>query len=171
MGYTHYAVISQKEIPQSLWDSFIADYNKVLPSFINLLDRETDQKLLCNSNELFFNGIGELAHETFVLSRISNGRLYDDEDPKGYFSFCKTARKPYDIAVCSALIIAKKHFDSLIDVDSDGTNEDWKEAKALCHKILGYGNLDFTTTLDPTTNEYEKAKSYGKLVDKELTVD
>jgi hypothetical protein len=55
-------------------------------------------------------------------------------------------RKPYDIAVCSALIIAKKHFGESIMISSDGDNEEWQESKALCQKVLGYGeylNMDY----------------------------
>jgi hypothetical protein len=96
---------------------------------------------------VFLNGIGELSHETFCLERVTDTTGFTQRDDDGLiFKFCKTAQKPYDIAVCSALIIAKKHFGKSIMISSDGDNEEWQESKALCQKILGYGdnlNMDY----------------------------
>lgn len=129
MGYTHYCY-KPMELPVTQWEMFIGDFNKVLPNFKHLLDVNTDQKLVVNDTEIFFNGIGENSHETFHFPRV------EDEDDA--FSFCKTARKPYDIAVCSALIIAVKRF-SNVKVSSDGDINDWKDAMNLCQTHLGYG--------------------------------
>ncbi len=51
---------------------------------------------------------GDCSHETF--------RLYRSD--QHYFGFCKTACKPYDIAVTAALIIVK-HYVRDIHVSSD----------------------------------------------------
>ena len=96
--------------------------------------------------------IGELSHETFCLERVTDitGFTQRDDDNGLIFNFCKTARKPYDIAVCSALIIAKKHFGESIMISSDGDNEEWQESKALCQEILGYGddlNMNYSTPM------------------------
>lgn len=56
-----------------------------------------------------------------------------------YFSKCRTCRRPYDLAVCCALIAAKRRFGSLVVVSSDGTNEDWAAARGICQSVLGYG--------------------------------
>ena len=146
MGYTHYWYIAD-EISQDSWDKFLGDFRLVLPNFENTLDIQGDQKLQHDKDMIYLNGIGELSHETFLLERVTNITGFTQRDDDGLiFKFCKTALKPYDIAVCSALIIAKKHFDKSIMISSDGDNEEWKESKALCQKILGYGdnlNMDY----------------------------
>ena len=146
MGYTHYWYIAD-EISQDSWDKFLGDFRTILPNFENTLDIQGDQKLQHDKDMIYLNGIGELSHETFLLERVTNITGFTQRDDDGLiFKFCKTALKPYDIAVCSALIIAKKHFDKSIMISSDGDNEEWKESKALCQKILGYGdnlNMDY----------------------------
>ena len=143
MGYTHYWY-KVRELSQDSFNDFVRDFNKVLPNFKAVLDQEGDQVLEINKDLVYFNGIGEQAHETFHFERVIEKRdfeQYENDDTKTHlFDFTKTARKPYDIAVCSALIIAKKHFGSDIHISSDGDNEEWTESKALCQKILGYGD-------------------------------
>ena len=105
---------------------------------------------------------GDCSHETFGLplemerqgwqkpiGKISHYDQYDKpiyNAPKEiglYFNCCKTAYKPYDLAVIICLIIAKHHLSKEILVSSDGTLENWKDGMLICQKILGYG-LDFT---------------------------
>lgn len=127
MGYTHYFTLNGT-IKQHEWDGFIEDFKQILPEFENLLDSTTGQKLVVAKDILFFNGIGEESHETFSLTMEDSG-----------FAFCKTAQKPYDIAVTCALVIAKARFGAKIDVSGDGGEEGFNEAKQLCQKILNYG--------------------------------
>jgi len=65
---------------------------------------------------VIFYGDGEkdLSHETFYFSRIDGNGFY----------FCKTAEKPYDLAVTSFLIIAKHYLKDSLSFDSDGLDED-----------------------------------------------
>ena len=105
---------------------------------------------------------GDCSHETFSLpmriekddwqkpiGKISHydqyGKpVYNHKEEIGlYFEFCKTAYKPYDLAVIICLIIAKHHLKEQILVDSDGTIDTWQDGMLICQKILGYG-LDFT---------------------------
>jgi hypothetical protein len=85
---------------------------------------------------------GDCSHESFVLPRVftlPEWRLEPNE--KGlHFDFCKTAYKPYDIAVTACLIIAKHHLGNDIEVRSDGEEKDWIDAMLLCEENLGYGN-------------------------------
>ncbi len=82
---------------------------------------------------------GDLSYETFALAqktdvsdprRLDNGRI---------FRFCKTARRPYDIAVKVCLIIADRHLGDAISIGSDGGMDDWQDAMLLCQHFLGYG--------------------------------
>lgn len=146
MGYTHYWY----KIPTiSCWDfkQFLNDFNKVLDDNPGLESLITDYDKTIESS-LFFNGIGENAHETFYFEKkvdVNEGYIQKNNDGK-IFSFCKTARKPYDIVVCIALIIAKKKFGVDIKVASDGSDEPdmWQEARQVCQNTLGYGQrFDF----------------------------
>jgi|TARA_R110000796_G_scaffold214842_1_gene330840 hypothetical protein len=141
MGYTHYWNIYEKEIPQNIWFDFAHDFVKVLPHFYKLLDNTTDQKFRVDSESIIFNGIGEQGHETFTMNR-KNPMEKSYNDKYEYFDFCKTARKEYDIAVCCALIVAKKHFGDIINISSDGNNEELEEANSLCKNILKYSNFN-----------------------------
>ena len=73
-----------------------------------------------------FNGDAEKGydHETCYISLDSDG-----------FDFCKTARKPYDVAVCITLIVFKHFFDDAFEYSSDGDieggEEGWKLAKEI----------------------------------------
>ena len=105
---------------------------------------------------------GTCSHETFCLSleiekedwqkpigEISHydqyGKpVYNDKEEVGrYFEFCKTAYKPYDLAVIICLIIAKHYLAEEILISSDGTLDNFRDGMLICQKILGYG-LDFT---------------------------
>ena len=116
MGYTHYW--KHDEVIKADWRKAIEEVDKVLRRHHGVLQFEydNDAKPMANDDLIQFNGIDEDGHETFCVS----------PEPTA-FSFCKTARKPYDLAVCEVLIIL-----SCIcgfDVSSDGDFDDeWTEA-------------------------------------------
>lgn len=73
---------------------------------------------IINESEIWFNGDGEYAHETFG---IYAGQETDD--------FCKTARKPYDLLVCCAILaLANNLPQKVFSFGSDGKLEDWQPA-------------------------------------------
>ena len=53
--------------------------------------------------------------------------------------FCKTAFRPYDLAVTAFLVIAKHHLETRFEVQTDGEHCHWADAFALCQAVLGYG--------------------------------
>jgi hypothetical protein len=83
---------------------------------------------------------GDCSHETFVLSQKMGINEWAKPENGLYFEFCKTAFKPYDLAVICALTVAKHHLGSQIKVSSDGTPENWADGVFLCNKVLGYGD-------------------------------
>ncbi len=52
---------------------------------------------------------------------------------------CKTAFRPYDLAVTAFLVIAKHRLRGELQVQTDGEPCHWAEAFALCQAKLGYG--------------------------------
>ena len=90
-----------------------------------------------NANLIHFNGVGDDGHETFVIHRKAKK---DDENVGGglmAFTFCKTARKPYDIFVAGTLILAKTLFRDDVRFSSDGKLKDLEDARKLASKIYG----------------------------------
>jgi hypothetical protein len=61
------------------------------------------------------------------------------------FTCCKTAFRPYDVAVCAVLLIAKRHLGTRISVRTDGDDAQWFAAKMLCQTVLGYG-IEYAVT-------------------------
>ena len=144
MGYTHYWY-RQSRIETKTFNSIRKDFEKVLPEFKDLICYECDEENKepeITPKEIRFNGKGSDGHETLWFPKIRTMREYEEVKDDGLiFDFCKTARKPYDIAVVSFLIIAKHYLKDAIRVSSDGEHGDWQEAIDLCHKILGYGKI------------------------------
>lgn len=116
---------------------------------------------------------GDCSYETFYFPRVLPKRykpvqpvvcydlqgrpVYHDKRHVGkYFQFCKTAFRPYDLAVTAFLVIAKHHLGEDILVESDGTIAHWMDAVKLCHDVLGYG---WNFTLDSDRRERLNAES------------
>ena len=81
----------------------------------------TDTKVCFNG----FDGDEDLSHETCYLAL---------DNPDGWeFDFCKTAEKPYDVAVCLTLLCFKKVFGDDFNWSSDGngSNFGWKLAHSI----------------------------------------
>jgi hypothetical protein len=92
---------------------------------------------------------GDCSHETFWIPRV----MPDEEDEDEYqndlrFQFCKTAFKPYDLAVQCCLIAFSHYFKEQFLVLSDGVRKLWNEPRETCVAILGYGQ-DFELSETP----------------------
>ena len=145
------------------WDKFLEDVKKLIGNLpkhsksagneyyeepLELAGWDGDGKPEFSGDEIRFNGVNnnDMSHESFVIEKIfqsSKGRLPPKEN--GMCSaFCKTARKPYDLAVCCVLLLARKNFGDEFVIFSDGgdylTSEDWKPARDLIIE-LGFGDF------------------------------
>lgn len=70
---------------------------------------------------------GQCCHDDFLLCRQYRG------------GWCKTAFKPYDMAVTAALLIASHHYGENIKITSCGSDAQWWDAKLICQRVLAYG--------------------------------
>lgn len=159
MGYTHYW-IRPREIPAGVWAEIGRDVQRVLEALpeqvpggctyggapLRICGGGGRGKPEITAEEIYFNGDAGagLAHETFWLPRVAYGepavaRLGDGIAVIGHWHFCKTARKPYDLAVCAALLVAKVHVGLQFAVNSDGDEdeESWPHARDLVARVLG----------------------------------
>ncbi len=127
MGYTHYWE-TKKRPTNKQWDKIQNAIALLLnsASVKGLVQYESDKETppLVNAEVVRFNGIAEKGHETFYL----------DRDPTG-FEFCKTADKPYDIAVTAVLVIVEGYAPDCYSVTSDGMASDWESGLSLTQTI------------------------------------
>ena len=137
MGYTnYYHAKNRNRIKKVIFQSFMNETYKAIEILMQkgfkFADDRTDEIYkniddfrAKNQKEIWLNGVGDDSHEPFIL------------DFKGSWAFCKTARKPYDIAVKAILILAEKHgiLKSPFSFDGDRTDLEFVNAKAIT-KIL-----------------------------------
>ena len=134
MGYTHYFERFELTHNQKTWTKFSKDVkqlSKKLDFQITGSDGDIETEPVFNKDEISFNGVGEESHETFIIVRdmsiilTAEGRHSEykkkqwEKDEK-IFSFCKTARKPYDLFVTAVLILYKYYFKEKVHISGDG---------------------------------------------------
>lgn len=118
MGYTRYWTPAKDKVIPTLAIAILTtmlEYGK--KEGIIESDETNNQCLQISPEKIFFNGVGDNAHETFSYY------------PNSEWDFCKTARKPYDLYVCATLIVLK-YFTPGLDFSSDGVVEsgEWLDA-------------------------------------------
>ncbi len=133
MGYTHYWKTTAP-IPDDVWQLICGDAEKIIllsPAKLvweydepNKLPEVKRVKADGGDTCIRFNGVGDDGHETFFFEQHATD-----------FSFCKTAQKPYDVAVC-AVLAAIADRTSLVKVSSDGDPSEWEEGLALARQAL-----------------------------------
>lgn len=83
---------------------------------------------------------GSCDYETFAIDRVFQPEKWQEPDENGlYFDCCKTAFRPYDLAVTAVLLIARHHLGDAFQVSSDGSDKQWFDTKLLCYSRLGFG--------------------------------
>ena len=121
MGYTHYWTL-ENGIETSSWDKFLTGAKEIIETAkeagIPLDDSSTGENI-------FFNGVGDNAHETFSITSEDVG-----------FDFCKTAEKPYDTVVTAVLIWLKTVLGDAVQVKSDGVWQDWEGGALLFETVF-----------------------------------
>lgn len=150
MGYTHYFP-QQKNFTPVQWHNLCTDANKVIQALQAAglqLESNSDSGQMVNESEgyISLNGVDDDAHETLYLS----------QDKEEDFSFTKTARKPYDTAVVSILLLAEHHAPGVLEFTSDGSAEDMEQGASWNAEVFGYAYQlpeDFRNN-EPKGNEH-----------------
>lgn len=142
MGYTHY-YRQKPKLDKVKFSAFASDCKEIIKAAqargITLVawDGEGGDPV-ATDEKVSFNGLGDEAHESFVVtpeSEISEWGKKDGETMA--FNFCKTAYKPYDAVVCACLVSLQNHFGDDVKISSDGNEEDWDEGKRLYTDVTG----------------------------------
>lgn len=79
---------------------------------------------------------GDCSYESVWFDRCMDDDEVDENGLCG--GFCKTAFRPYDLAVTVFLLICKHHLGDLFRVSTDGEAKQWEDAQRLCQAELGY---------------------------------
>lgn len=151
MGYTHYWNFKNRVAPKdieggqekfknavALFKECLAECNEKTryPNWgDNRFEKEVPMVLaggngygypIITDTEVIFNGEhkNDNSHESFLICV-----------DRGGWDFCKTARKPYDTAVCLALLCFKKAFGEDFSYTSDGGETEWEWAKSVFRKV------------------------------------
>lgn len=152
MGYTHYWNFKNKVAPKDIeggeekFKDAVALFKECLaecggktkyPNWGEERYQKEVPMVLCGGGgtgepiitdtEVIFNGtrVDDMCHETFAICLDREG-----------WDFCKTARKPYDTAVCLALLCFKYCFGGDFDYTSDGGETEWEYPKSIFRKIV-----------------------------------
>ena len=103
---------------------------------------------------------GTCDYETFLFDRIIKDREEAENHPGKYFDCCKTAYRPYDLAVNIFLIIAKHYLGDKIGVKSDGDLSQWKDALEIVKESLSYNDFSFGVVDPPKTQPIKHKEFY-----------
>ena len=137
MGYTHYWRFHKDKMEST--EALRLTFQGVTQNIKYIFDKLPQSKdilrgglgegePIINETEVWFNGDEEKGedHETFSIN-------WKDGAP---FGFCKTARKPYDLFVCLALLSFYEYFPSdVFTLSSDGDASEWQEAVDLYNQL------------------------------------
>ena len=82
---------------------------------------------------------GDCSNETFAFPRVLELKPWHVPHNGLYPQACKTAFKPYDLAITALLVIAKHHLGTNIRTGTDGELQHFRDGMNLCQKHLGYG--------------------------------
>lgn len=141
MGYTHY-YYQKKNIPQKKWEQIAIDTMKVVEfcedSGIELrYECDVDKAPEISDDMIRFNGDGNEGHETFIIFKKKPSSESWQKNSDKYFYFCKTAHKPYDIAVGLVLLVVNKHTKGVLEISSDGDWEsEWNDIRNSYKKLF-----------------------------------
>lgn len=158
MGYSHYWY-RKSDFTEKQWGNICLDALDIIVKHCDkkriVLAREYDSpveahpslwggpKMLPTPPEVTpdhirFNGWKDEGHETFIVTKARPDLPVWDSDAKESFDFCKTARKPYDLAVCLVLLSVKRHAPRSVKIGSDGDwNSEWTEARRVYKELFG----------------------------------
>lgn len=97
---------------------------------------EMDTAPIVNDEEISFNGIEDLSHETFTIGKI--------HDPN--YNFCKTNRKPYDDVVVFLLTYINHVAPNVLTITSDGNDKDLEKALVILRDLLNDQTVQLMTS-------------------------
>lgn len=165
MGYTHYWT-QPRDFTTDEWGVVLLEVAAIVArvrtvekiTIVDGLGKPTSSPEF-SASCIAFNGssVDDQYHETFSITRIR-----ETVDANGTLgrAFCKTARKPYDIAVTACLCYMATQWG--YDVTSDGQGEDFLGGVAVVRSVfpqratidIPYSIMEADRWVNPWVNEY-----------------
>ena len=144
MGYSHY-IYRKSDFSQKQWENVCLETFQILDHCKGkriALAYEYDSPESGNPevtpDHIRFNGWKDEGHETFLITREKPENPSYDPKAKESFDFCKTNRKPYDLAVCLVMLSMKRHAPRSVRIGSDGDwDNEWLEARLVYKDLFG----------------------------------
>ena len=135
MGYTHYWR-KRADLSFSDWTCFLKDIQGILAATtIPVAGPRGRGKPRAHFDVVALNGTEANGYETFYFSRLFKPAEWNE--PGEDFTFCKTARKPYDEVVTAILLAAAYRFGPALRIESDGYWSEWTAGRALYVRATG----------------------------------
>jgi hypothetical protein len=133
MGYTHYFSCDYDSAAYAAGWPHLIDRVEIVVANCGVVlagPSEDDSPVVSPVDAIVFNGVAGDDYETF---RIPAPGLANSE-----WSFCKTARRPYDLAVTAVLLCAHLLMPDTFLIWSDGDwDRDWRPARDLVQRLVG----------------------------------
>jgi hypothetical protein len=128
MSYTHYFT-QTRDFTKKQWTEVCENITEILKDVqhvqgISLANGagEPGTQPEVNENHIMLNGVGDDAYETLAVNRVRPAK--ERWQARRGTDFCKTARKPYDLAVTTVLSYLST-VEENFSVSSDGCGSDW----------------------------------------------
>lgn len=153
MGYTHYWDRNVKPEPKEAFGRLLLDARRITDvakaegiELTGWSGDPADGEMELNEGCIRLNGLHDESHETFHWPAVAEPEEWQlPREDGSIFTFCKTARKPYDAVVGSLLIRAKLHYGDSIRVSSDGEGEwgtsegywSWDDVRDFYRTVFG----------------------------------
>jgi hypothetical protein len=147
MGYTHYWT-QTRDFTREEWSQIVEDFEALLKDVqhvqgIPLADGvgQPGTSPEITDAKIWFNGTGDDSAETFCLNRKRPPK--ESWEPRRGMDFCKTYRRPYDLAVTAALCyLATVPDPAAFSGSSDGHGRDFLDGLAEARRALPrYANI------------------------------
>lgn len=152
MGYTHYwAYLPEHDQFRRWWPRMVLDAKTILDHIqtVELIDIRGATGVgtpLLTEGAIGFNGdqTADADFESFWLPYAAPDPIAEPDLAAEYrtlgfaWSFCKTAGKPYDVAVCVVLLRCHFHAPDVFAIGSDGNwDRDWSMPRAVYTDLFG----------------------------------
>jgi len=144
MGYTHYWT-QPLRYSKAEWTQICEDIGAILKDAQHVQGIPLGNGMgdpgtapIIDGDTILFNGIGEDSHEAVHLQRAVPPLTEEDKrwNKRRGWDFCKTARKPYDVAVTAVLAYLASLEVKSCSVSSDGNGVEWLEGVALARRCV-----------------------------------
>ena len=179
MRLTHFWRRPRLLEPEETWNAFANDAARIFEhltrhvrvasgrykgSRISLAGPAGQGEPIVAAREISFNGVKgpcNLSHESCHVPRRRPVATWESHEQGLYLDFCKTARKPYDLAVAMVLF-SLKHCWPEVELFSDGFPEDFAQARSEYVTLFPDRQVAVACTLSAGTT-VDVASRYSRL--------